>query len=136
MSGEVNPKITWAGQTSQTNNNDTTQAGSASSANPEPLLRPQPTQKPPSGWISEHVSSYNLRWHKVQEWLVRRFENEINVSATGGGFSEKQHLNDVYFFHVPHPLTEDDRRAIDDLRDRDPNDVLRQARRERYTPDP
>ncbi|KAK1634279.1 hypothetical protein BDP81DRAFT_396268 [Colletotrichum phormii] len=91
--------------------------------------------KPPSDWVTEHVSSYNLRWDRLQEWLLKHFEND-NVSAMGRGFSEKQHLNDTYFFYAPRRLTKQDKDAIDKIRDRNPDDITRQEQREIHTPDP
>ncbi|KXH26372.1 hypothetical protein CNYM01_05260 [Colletotrichum nymphaeae SA-01] len=117
-----------------TNTNNATQQGSATSANSQRLQRSQTMPKHPSDWVLVHVGSYNLRWDKLQEWLVEHFEND-KVNAIGGGFSEKQHLNDIYYFYAPHHLTEGEKIAIDELRDKNPSDVARQRQREKYTPD-
>ncbi|KXH29939.1 hypothetical protein CSIM01_13815 [Colletotrichum simmondsii] len=114
----LHKKFTWG--PSRTNTNDADQQGSANSATPQQLQRSQTMPKPPSGWVLEQVIAYNLRWDKLREWLMKRFENDIDISAIGGGFSEKKQ----------------DKDTIDDLRERNPNDVMRQEQRQRYSPDP
>ncbi|KAL0782413.1 hypothetical protein CaCOL14_000319 [Colletotrichum acutatum] len=131
----LHKKFTWG--PSRTNTNDAAQQGSANSATPQQLQRSQTMPKPPSGWVPEQVMAYNLRWDKLREWLMKRFENDIDISAIGGGFSEKKHLRgDRYYFHTPQRLTKQDMDAIDGLRERNPNDVMRQEQRIRYSPDP
>ncbi|EQB46553.1 hypothetical protein CGLO_14382 [Colletotrichum gloeosporioides Cg-14] len=126
---KVKRGFSWKKSESPNNSRD----NADSSSDGIPKIRRQVTlPPPPSGWIIQKVSAYNLEWDHLRKWLINRFKDD------GKGFNEKQAIDEDYFiFYSPKRLTEvADLEAIESLRKRSREDIERLEGRESHSPDP